>query len=183
MTNTNYIAGYRKQPQNPWPRIWAIIAILVMIFLWTIMNTPSPHTPKQPKIPPKSTKIIAAQTTVEVITKTPASTKVTVVAAAITNALYSGAMPSFNITRFSARTQRIYYYTKIQSEKVPAIVYHVWYSPNGEVASVIPLNLSGANSSTYSYHTVDAEETGTWKVLTRDQNQNVLDSAAFVVAR
>ncbi|MFA4858770.1 MAG: DUF2914 domain-containing protein, partial [Candidatus Margulisiibacteriota bacterium] len=104
-----------------------------------------------------------------------------VLEAAITNALYSGTMPNFNITQFSARTQRIYYYTKIQTNQVPATVYHVWYTPKGEVASTVPLNLTGTNSSTYSYHTVDAEEVGTWKVLTRDSHQQILHSTSFVV--
>jgi hypothetical protein len=198
--NLNYITGYRKKDSGPWPRIFIVLAIIILAVLWLIMSIPNPNqtTKKNPpsgekknttaiktpgeKLPSEKKANIEAQ--IEIQKPTEPETKGTAprVVQAVTSLAFPAAAAFSNpSSTFAARDQRIYYFTKIYCPSPPLSIKHIWYTPAGQIASVISLNIGWQTTTTYSYHTINKKETGKWKVETVDAQNRVLNSYSFIV--
>src|SRR2546422_11354009 len=80
-------------------------------------------------------------------------------------------------TEFDASVGRIYCWTKINSQNVPATITHVWYADEEQVAEV-PLNINYPSMRTWSSKAISA---GKWRVEVVSETGEVLASTDFTV--
>jgi len=80
-------------------------------------------------------------------------------------------------TEFDVSVGRIYCWTKIISQNVPAAIKHVWYADEQQVAEV-PLNINYPSTRTWSSKAISA---GKWRVEVVGETGEVLASTDFTV--
>jgi len=80
-------------------------------------------------------------------------------------------------TEFDVSVGRIYCWTKIISQNVPATIKHVWYAGEQQVAEV-PLNINYPSTRTWSSKAISA---GKWRVEVVGETGEVLASTDFTV--
>jgi hypothetical protein len=80
-------------------------------------------------------------------------------------------------TEFDVSVGRIYCWTKIISQNVPATIKHVWYAGEQQVAEV-PLNINYPSTRTWSSKAIS---TGKWRVEVVGETGEVLASTDFTV--
>ncbi|NQU16780.1 MAG: DUF2914 domain-containing protein [Candidatus Saganbacteria bacterium] len=81
---------------------------------------------------------------------------------------------------FSKSVGRVYFWTHIKAKNVPAIIEHVWFFKDKEMAR-IPLVVKYPNYRCYSYKTIIEKWVGDWRVDVVDASGRVLKSAPFVI--
>ena len=80
-------------------------------------------------------------------------------------------------TEFDVSVGRIYCWTRIISQNVPATVKHVWYADKEQVAEV-PLNINYPSTRTWSSKAISA---GKWRVEVVSETGEILASTDFTV--
>ena len=80
-------------------------------------------------------------------------------------------------TEFDVSVGRIYCWTRIISQNVPATIKHVWYADEQQVAEV-PLNINYPSTRTWSSKAISA---GKWRVEVVGETGEVLASTDFTV--
>src|SRR5206468_12184698 len=73
-------------------------------------------------------------------------------------------------TEFDVSVGRIYCWTRITSQNVPATIKHVWYA-DGEQVAEVPLNINFPSVRTWSSKAIAA---GKWKVEVVSETGDVL---------
>ena len=96
------------------------------------------------------------------------------VGAAIDNKEISG-----EAAQFPGSTARVYCWTKVTADQVPATIKHVW-SADGKKEAEVSLNVKYPASRTWSSKNVWL---GSWKVDAVDEQGTVLSSKEFTVAK
>ena len=205
----NYIAGYQRKQNSKWPRNIIIIIILGAVAYYLFANPPQENTKtantikevkqtttstvptttttlKKAKLAPSIHEALTASTSTTKVPKVKRTTPMVsrqqqVIKAATCNSITSNNLPKNSKNNFSAKSQRIYYYTKIKSKYPPTTVRQVWHNPQGKIVANIPLYLVNDIADTYSYYTIAGTEIGKWKLETRDASNNLLDTTTFIV--
>jgi len=80
-------------------------------------------------------------------------------------------------TEFDVSVGRIYCWTRINSQNVPATIKHVWYA-DAEPAAEVPLNINYPSMRTWSSKVIWA---GKWRVEVVSETGEVLASTDFTV--
>ena len=81
--------------------------------------------------------------------------------------------------RFDATVDRVYCWTKVTADHVPATIKHVW-TLDGKKEAEIPLDLKYPAMRTWSWKRV---RPGAWKVEAVDEQGAVLFSKEFAVVK
>jgi nitrogen fixation protein FixH len=80
-------------------------------------------------------------------------------------------------TAFDVSVRRVYCWTKISSQNVPATIKHVWYAGD-ETAADVPLDIKYPTTRTWSSKVIWA---GKWRVEVVSETGEVLASTDFTV--
>jgi hypothetical protein len=81
--------------------------------------------------------------------------------------------------RFSSDVGRVYFWNRLEGSE-GSQVSHVWYKGDTKWSEV-PLTLKFASMRTWSYKTIPANETGTWRVDVVAPDGSVLKSTSFQI--
>lgn len=202
----NYIAGYQKKQSSRWPRNILIIIVLGVVAYFLFANPPQENAETVKKIKKTTTTATATTTTTlkpkklapsiqEALTvptttttknlqdhrTTPMTSQHQVLKAATCNSITSNNQPINAKKNFTAKSQRIYYYIKIESRFVPSTIRQVWFNPQEKIVASIPLYLVNKLADTYSYYTIAGTEIGEWRLETLDVRNRIIDVTTFIV--
>ena len=92
----------------------------------------------------------------------------------------SGSLPADDLGEGPVTDGRIYCYSKIVGDELPAEIWHVWIDPNNKVIADVHLNARNNPSHLWSYISLYGERKGTWQVQIKDASEKVIASKSFI---
>lgn len=196
------IVGYSEKRRNTFSWLAAAIAIIILwVCVWVLFSA----THQKPIEPPKTTPTTASTTTTlqkiettlpSIITTSTTLKKeekkevkiqshngtgsVRVIQSAICRSLANNA-PQETASEFMIGSV-VYFWTAVEADSVPQTIEHVWINPAGETYFRIDLNVGRPQTSTWSRVSLQAGDSGTWKVRTMADGR-VINEKNFVVRK
>jgi hypothetical protein len=89
--------------------------------------------------------------------------------------------PSGTATQFPSSVGRLYCFTRVAGAAEPTHVTHIWFHDDKEVHRV-DLQIGGPSWRTWSYKTIPAGWTGSWRVDVQDAGGEVIFSIPFTIS-
>ena len=124
----------------------------------------------------------AAQDTTAAAARAPAAPSNIRVEAILTNGVVDRA-PQDTATTIAAPAEAdtVYLWTRVSGAEPGTVLHHVWFKGDEQVADV-ELTINGSPWRTWSRKTIQAGETGPWRVEVRDAAGAVLQTVSFTVS-
>jgi hypothetical protein len=194
------IVGYSEKRRNTFSWLAAAIAIISLwVFAWVLFSA----THQKPIEPPKKITTTTTTTTIQQTENTippiiPSTTlkmgqkkeikieshsgivPVRVVRSAVCRSIANDA-PQETASEFKIG-EVVYFLTAVEADSVPQTIEHVWINPAGETYFKIDLNVGRPQTSTWSRVTLQAGDSGAWKVRTMSGSK-ILNEAQFKVSK
>ena len=91
----------------------------------------------------------------------------------------NGSLPADDLGEGPVAGGKIYCYSNLDGDEIPAEVWHVWIDPNNKVIADVHLNVTNNPAHLWSYINLYGEKKGTWQVQIKDDSKNVIASKKF----